>query len=307
MKKAVITILISLVIAFAAIACKNLFSCDIPIHNRGIADLASRGDQKILFVGSSTFRSNLDIDMLDDAFDDRAYILAYGGNQYVAADIQYDELKRRGVHTDLLVIELDPLLLTEEVKLSDSRVIWDLSWEGKKRLWQSMSQTDSADFDLFFEYFITSGMDDLITYPVTEKFYATRYKKGAKTDETPSSGMEFLENESFDISSLKPVAAQENALLSLISKCESDGQPYILLECPHYNRLQDDESYIKNLEYITDLTKEEADRRIFASDVSFDLNDPAYYEDMSHMSADGRRVYTKALIDKIKTSLPAGE
>ena len=306
MKKIIITILISLMIAFAAIACKNLFSCDIPIHNRGIADLASRGDQKILFVGSSTFRSNLDIDMLDEAFDDEAYILAYGGNQYVAADIQYDELKNRGVKTDLLVIELDPLLLTEEVKLSDSRVIWDLSWEGKKRLWQSMS-AKGADFDLFFEYFITSGMDDLITYPVTERFYATRYKKGAKTDETPSSGKEFLENESFDISALAPIPAQEEALLSLISKCKADGQPFILLECPHYYRLQDDEAYVRNLSYITDLTQEEADSRIFASDVSFNCSDSAYYEDMSHMSADGRRVYTKALIEKIKSSLPADE
>lgn len=299
MKKVFVTIFISLVIALAAVACKNVFSCDVPIHNRGIADVVSRGDQNILFIGSSTFRSNLDIDMLDKAYDDKAYILAYGGNQYVAADIQYDELKRRGVHTDLLVIELDPLLLTEEVKLSDSRIIWDLSWEGKRRLWNSMAAGGNADFDLFFEYFVTSGMDDLITYPVTEKFYATRYKKGAKTDETPSSGRDYLESEQFDISALAPVKAQEDALLSLISKCEADGQKYILLECPHYHRLQNDSAYIKNLEYITELTKEEADRCVFASSVGFDCSDPSYYEDMSHMSADGRRAYTRALLDVI--------
>ncbi|MBO4904510.1 MAG: hypothetical protein J5367_04745 [Lachnospiraceae bacterium] len=302
MKKMIITILIAFIVCLAAVGFKNYCSCMIPIHNRGIEGLLSQGDQEILFLGSSTFRSNLDIDMLDENFDDSAYILAYGGNQYIACSIQYDEIKRRGGHTDILVIELDPLLLTEEVKLSDSRVIWDLSWEGKKRLWQRMSESSDADLPLFFEYFVTAGMDDLITYPVTEPFYATRYKKGAKTGETPSGGAQFLENEQFDISTLKPVKAQEEALLSLIRKCRADNVPYILLECPHYHRLQEDPVYQENLTYITELVKNEDAQCIFAADTGFDTHNPEYFEDMSHMSAEGRRVYTKALIDRIRST-----
>ena len=97
--------------------------------------LLDAGDLDVLFLGSSTFRSNLDITQIDEAFDGKTFILAYGGNQYVAENIQYDEIQNRGHHRyDLLVIELNPMLLTEEVKLSDSRVIWDLSWDGKRRL-----------------------------------------------------------------------------------------------------------------------------------------------------------------------------
>ncbi|MCR5672727.1 MAG: hypothetical protein K6F87_03305 [Lachnospiraceae bacterium] len=301
MKKIILTILTAAALAFAVIACKNVFSCRIPVGERGIADLEAHGDLELLFVGSSTFRSNLDIDLLDEDFDDSAYILAYGGNQYVACDIQYDEIKNRGGHKyDLLVLELDPLLLCEEVKLSDSRVIWDLSWDGKKRLWKSMSEGADVDFPLFYEYFVTSGIDDLVTYPVTEPFYATRYKKGAKTDEAASPGADVLENEKFDISSIAPVAAQEEALVSLIEKCKEDGQPFVLLECPHYHRLQDDLAYRKNLKYLTDLVKRTGADMITAETVGFDNTNSEYYEDMSHLSKAGRKEYTKALIPYLK-------
>ncbi len=295
MRKIVITITCSLLLALAVIAAKNAFSCRIPIHNRGIAAAKANGDTGALFLGSSTFRSNLSIGELDNALEKGSYILAYGGNHYVAAGIQYDELKERGVKTDLLVIELDPLLITEEVKLSDSRVIWDLSWEGKKRLWQSMRETNPS-FTLAWEYFVTSGLDDLLTYPLTEPFYATRYNKGAKTDATASPGKDALDSVKFDISEVQWVDAQENALFSLIGKCERDQQAYVLLESPHYYRLQDDPVYQK---YREELIKKLDDKKIpyiLATDVDFDNHEAAYFEDMGHMSEEGRTAYTKALL-----------
>ena len=296
-KKIILTICIALLAAAAAVMCKNVFSCRIPIHNRGIDAVTKAGDLCVLFIGSSTFRSNLDIDLLDAAFDDKAYILAYGGNQYVACDIQYDELKNRGNgNVDLLVLEFDPLLLTEEVKLSDSRVIWDLSWDGKQKLWKKMADGGDANFPLFFEYFVSAGMDDLITYPVTEPFYATRYNKGAKTGVTPSSGKDYLEREPFDISDAQIVDAQKEALFDLIEKCEADHQNYVLLESPHYYRLQEDPVYVRYHAQFEEVLKEKNVPCIFAEDTDFNNADAAFYEDMGHMSSEGRRVYTQELI-----------
>ena len=297
MKKFFLTICITITVLFAVIAAKNLCSCEIPIHNRGIGALLDAGDLDVLFIGSSTFRSNLDIVQIEKAYEGKTFILAYGGNQYVAENIQYDEIKNRGGHSyDLLVIELNPMLLTEEVKLSDSRVIWDLSWNGKRRLWKSMADGGNVTFPMFFEYFVTAGMDDLLTYPVTEPFYATRYYKGAKTDETASGGRDFLEGETFDISQIEPVSAQVDALFLLIEKCERDGQDYVVLESPHYYRLQEDPAYVRiRDEVCAQLAKKQAPM-ILASDVDFDDHEAAYFEDMSHMSAEGRRVYAKLLL-----------
>lgn len=297
MKKIIISLLSAFIIIVAAVAIKNVYSCDIPIGNRGIRAAIKEGDLDILFIGSSTFRSNLDIHELDDAFDDRAYIISYGGNQYAAADIQYDEIKSRSDNDcRLMVFELDPLMLTEEVKLSDSRVIWDLTFNGKLALWNKLKKAGNADFSVMYEYFVTSGMDDLITYPITERFYSTRYYKGAKTDDTKSSGKDYLESEAFDISDSVLIEAQADAVREIIEKCKRDGQDFIFLESPHYYRLEDDPVYKEYHKYFTDLMNEYEVDCIYAHDVEFDNHNPDYFEDMSHMSGEGRREYTKELI-----------
>ncbi len=292
--------MISIIITSLTVIGKNYCSYLIPVHNRGISSLTQQGDLNKLFIGSSSFRSNLDIMQLDGQFDHSTFILAYGGNQYIATDIQYDEIKQRSSQRfDTIVIELNPMLLAEEVKLSDTRVTWDLSWEGKKRLWKSMAEYSNVSFPLFYEYFITSGMDDLITYPLTEPFYATRYYKGAKTDNTSPGSLEYLDNEKIDISGLQPVYAQEEALRSLITKCREDGQDFIFLETPHYYRLQDNADYQRLLECATDTLRKNEAPYILASDVDFDYHNPEYFEDLSHMSAAGRTEYTSAVISML--------
>lgn len=304
MKKIIITALSALIIIIAATAFKNVYSCEIPIGNRGIRAAINEGDLDILLIGSSTFRSNLDIHELDEAYDDRTYIISYGGNQYVATDIQYDEIKKRSDNKyELMVFELDPLMLTEEVKLSDSRVIWDLSMDGKIALWDKLKNAGNADFSIMYEYFVTSGMDDLITYPVTERFYSTRYYKGAKTDDTPSSGRDFLENEEFDISDSELIEAQADAVRDVIEKCRRDGQDFVFLECPHYHRLEDDPVYQEYHKYFLELMSEYDAPYILAHDVDFDNHNPDYFEDMSHMSGEGRHVYTKELIKHLSKYL----
>lgn len=301
MRKIIITLITALVVIFAAVTFKNLYSCNIPIGNRGIRAALKEGELDALFIGSSTFRSNLDMHELDEACNDRAYIISYGGNQYTATSIQYDEIRKRATHScRLMIFELDPLMLTEDVRLSDSRVIWDLSFEGKLALWNKLKAAGNDDLSIMYEYFVTSGMDDLITYPVTERFYSTRYYKGAKTDETPSSGLDFLENEEFDISDSVPVNAQLESVKEIIEKCRRDGQDFIFLECPHYYRLEDDPKYAEYHDFFADFMEEYDVRCIYAHDVDFDNHNPEYYEDMGHFSAIGRHVYTQELIKVLK-------
>ncbi len=301
MKKVIITLAAALMIIAAAVAFKNVYSCEMPIKNRGIRDAINTGDLDVLFIGSSTFRANVDMPMMDEAYDGRVYDISYGGNQLVATSIQYDEIRRRSDKDyGLMVFELGPMMITQEVALSDSRVIWDLTWQGKKDLWQSIYSAGNTDFPMMYEYFVTSGMDDLITFPVTEPFYSTRYYKGAKTDESVSPGEEWLENEEFDISGKELVQAQADAVVDIIQKCSADGQDFIFLESPCYYRLQEDPTFQKYHEEFVKILDENGADYILASDVSFDSRNAAYFEDMNHMSAEGRRAYTEELIKVLK-------
>ncbi len=301
MKKVIITVAAALIIVAAVVAFKNVYSCKMPIRNRGIHDAIQTGDLDVLFIGSSTFRANIDMPTMDEAYDGRVYDISYGGNQLVATSIQYDELKRRsGNDYGLIVFELGPMMLTQEVALSDSRVIWDLTFEGKRELWRSMYAAGNTDFPMFYEYFVTSGMDDLITFPVTEPFYGTRYYKGAKTDETVSPGKAVLEGEEFDISDKSLVKAQADAVVDIIQKCQKDGQGFVFLESPCYHRLQKDPTFIKYREEYIRILEENNAPYILADEVDFESDDPEFFEDMNHMSAKGRRAYTKELIQVFK-------
>lgn len=301
MKRIIITILISIFIITGAVASKNLYSCRIPIKNRGISDAIASGDLDLLFIGSSTFRSNVDMHLLDDAYEGRVYDISYGGNQCVATSIQYDEIKSRSDHDyGLMVFEMGPLMITEDVKLSDSRVIWDLSLKGKLDLYNEMRKAGNTDASVAYEYFITSGMDDLITYPVTERIYATRYYKGSKTDATQSPGAEVLDSEEFDISDAMPNEAQERAVRDIIEKCKRDGQAFVFLESPVYYRLGEDPVYKKYEERFIRLLEEEDAPYILASEADFDDHLAEYFEDMNHMSDAGRKAYTRELIRILK-------
>ena len=302
-KKIILTLIVAAVVAFVVVALKNVFSCRIPVKNRGIRAAVEAGDLDVLFIGSSTFRCNIDMPTMDQAFDGRVFDLCYGGNQFIAATIQYDELKNRSENKyELMVFELGPLMLTEEAALTDSRVIWDLSWEGKRRFWEKLEESGNTNSSILYEYFVTSGMDDLLTYPVTEPFYATRYYKGAKTDETPSPGRDVLENEYFDVSDSVLIPAQEQAVRELIEKCRRDGQKFLFLESPHYYRLQEDAAYKKYLSYFIDLLEEYKADYILASDIDFDDHEAEYFEDMNHMSYTGRQIYTEKLAKLLEYS-----
>lgn len=297
MRKILFTIAAAFIVIFSAVAFKNVYSCEMPVRNRGIRDAIKTGDLDVLFIGSSTFRANVDMPMMDEAFRGRVYDISYGGNQLVATAIQYDEIKRRSANDyGLIVFELGPMMITQEVALSDSRVIWDLSFEGKKELWDSMYRAGNTDLSMLYEYFVTSGMDDLITFPVTEPFYGTRYYKGAKTGETPSPGREWLDSEEFDISDKKLVEAQADAVVDIIEKCRADDQDFIFVESPCYYRLQDDPTFQRYKEEFIRILDENDAPYILASEVAFDTHDAESFEDMNHMSAAGRRKYTGELI-----------
>ncbi len=80
MKRTITTLLIAIGIIFTIIFLKNTYSCEIPIGSRGIKAVIDSGNLDLLFIGSSSFRSNIDMKIMDEEYQGKAFILAYGGN-----------------------------------------------------------------------------------------------------------------------------------------------------------------------------------------------------------------------------------
>ena len=301
MKRTIATLLIAIGIIVTIIFLKNTYSCEIPIGSRGIKAAIDSGDLDVLFIGSSSFRSNIDMEIMDEEYQGKAFIIAYGGNQIVSSQIEYEEICNRSDHTyEQIIFELDPLMLTEDVDLSDSRIIWDLSWSGKRKLWSKLQESENTDLSTMYEYFVTSGMDDLITYPITNRIYKDRYYKGAKTGEILSPGKEYLESEPFDLSNRTMNSSQEKALRELIQECKDNNQEIIFLETPHYHRLFDEPVYQEYREAFCQILSEYEIPFILSDMVEFDQHNPDYFEDMGHMSSIGREEYTENLIKSLE-------
>ncbi len=296
MKKIIITLLISLVIAAGVTGFKNVYSCKLPCEGRGIQSCIEAGDLDVLFLGSSTFRCNIDMKEMDAFCDGKAYDVCYAGNQPVAMQLEYPELKNGGSSAKLIVLDMNPMILYQPVKISDTRVIWDLSWKSKLKLCEKMKESGETDLSTFYEFFVTAGMDDLVTYPLTNRFYGTRYYKGAKTDNTEGTEREVLYSEKYDLSKEKVNDTQTDSIKNLIEECRNDGQEIVFLETPHYERLENDPAYIAFLDTFRELLDEEDTHYILASDIDFDNTDAYFYEDLTHMSATGRKAYTDALL-----------
>ncbi|NLG04157.1 MAG: hypothetical protein GX567_10065 [Clostridia bacterium] len=300
MKRTIATLFIAIGIIVAIIFLKNTYSCEIPIGSRGIKAAIDSGNLDLLFIGSSSFRSNIDMEVMDEEYQGKAFIIAYGGNQIVSSQIEYEEICNRSNHEyKQIIFELDPLMLTEDVDLSDSRIIWDLSWSGKQKLWSKLQESESTDLSSMYEFFVTSGMDDLITYPITNPIYKARYYKGSKTGEIPSSGKEYLENEPYDLSNRMMNSSQEKALRELIQECKNNNQKILFLETPHYHRLFDEPVYQEYREIFCQILSEYEIPFILSDMVEFDQHNPDYFEDMGHMSSIGREEYTENLIKEL--------
>jgi len=63
-----------------------------------------------------------------------------------------------------------------------------------------------------------------------------------------------------------------------------------------YHRLAEDEKFKEYRELFISILDEKDAPYILADELAFDNKEPEYFEDMNHMSAKGRRVYTKELI-----------
>jgi hypothetical protein len=95
---------------------------------------------------------------------------------------------------------------------------------------------------------------------------------------------------------MKNMNCFSQTLIEIIEKCRRDGQDFIFLECPHYYRLSEDPVYKEYHRYFTDLMVKYNVDYILAGDIDFDDHNPDYFEDMSHMSGMGRKIYTEELV-----------
>ena len=295
--KTAATIILAFAIFLAVVAIKanssSLFHSSV-----GVTAVKNMKEVDTLFVGASSFRKGLNMHTIDENLDGSSYMLTYNGNQPMNMYLEIRELFNSGVKIDTLVMEFDPGMISSGPDLSDKRLLWDIDFTSQWNLWKLLSKREDADFFMFYDYWVSSNIDYLATYPVSAPVISKRYYLGGNTGEDNVPGLSADELESLDVIEAEGFAElQKSSLQDIIDLCKANNTKLICLESPNYKKMYEDANYAEKTELLKGFLKDNNITTITKDDLSFDYSNPAYYSDLSHMSTEGMNVYTKEIID----------
>jgi len=107
--------------------------------------------------------------------------------------------------------------------------------------------------------------------------------------------MKYEKAGTWDICDIKIDENKVNVLKEIISTCKQKNINLIFVHSPIWVNMQD--SFCHNI--LSDVCSENGARYIDMSNDSTFMNNPAYFEDKSHLNNEGARVFSNMLIDKI--------
>lgn len=298
LKNTLITVVSAFLVTAFIVFAKNAYSKDIPGAKVGVSALSHNKKIDTLFIGASSFRKGINMRTIDSTLDGESFMLTYNGNQPMNMDIELSELYSSGVNIETLVLEFDPGMIDAHADLSDKRLLWDIGLQSKIKIWNLLSKREDANFFMMFDYWVSSNIDYLFTYPISQPVISKRYYRGGNTGEDIVSGLSYAQLDALPVKEAPGFSSlQKDSLEDIITLCETHGTKLIVLESPNYKKMYDDENYAQKSKLLKQFFIDNSITVITKEDLTFDYTNPDFYSDLSHMSSNGMNEYTKEIID----------
>lgn len=332
MKKIVKVVVIALAISLMLIAIKNEYarllmqdaSYGMPAviaEDREYRDDAL--DEGVtLFIGSSMFRQGLDIYGLEQDLDGRNFILSYNGNDPALEYLELEYLIDNGVRIAHVYMDMYTGSMLKSPWVSDELIFLQTDTSFKFRVWNNIKA--EAGFSDFWEMFVSSGNDLLLSWPVYNTVASSVFYRGGNISQTVSVNGEFQANTSDDnesfltepIEDLEPSEEFNEEQISYIRKmiqlCRDNDIELTFIETPKYISYGVSREYMariykfalileqENTEYyLSSASKlsmpESADLSHLKGVVDFDSYNRSDFIDYIHLSPSGRMAFTKKL------------
>lgn len=293
MKKKLILTITSVICIFAlTVIIKNAFSYRLPNDAMGVRAVISRAGIDTLFIGSSAYRKGIDM----SAFADKAFMLTYNGNEPLNILIELEEIISEGAMPRRVIIEFNPSMMDRGADLSDKRLLWDISMSGKIKLWRAIVADEGFDFFTFYDYWVLSNNDYMVTYPVSYKLVSSRYYLGGgvPSEDSPS----LSEDDLRELSVAENPGLNELQLESLekiMELLDENGIEYLFLESPRFVTMAENENYAAKKRDMCRFLDEMGADYILEEDLDFDTSNADFFSDLTHMSGEGKREYTQKI------------
>lgn len=295
MKDTIKVILITLIISIVIVIIKDQYQyLLLNKANYGMATLIKKGNINNLFVGSSMFRQGLDPAYLDD----NSYILSYNGNQPMMEEWLLNHLIDNNLKINNLYLDLYPYILNDEPKVSDGKIFMEMDINGKWKLYKLFYNNDFASF---YNIFVSENNESLITWPIYYKLVNSTYLRGGVKDGRDGLTLDEINELDIPDTNKNINKQQEKAVINIINICKKNNINLVFIETPKYKKIANDENYQYLLEYFINILDNNNVKYIRSNDIEDSISDnPINYVDLIHLSNEGRSLYTKLLMEKIR-------
>lgn len=308
MKRLLLAITLSFFTILILLFVKNEYSKDLPDTEFGMTSLLKQKQIDYLFIGSSTFRKGLDIEVLQ-SLPGSTYILAYNGNQPVTILMELEYLLEHGLSIQHLYIDFYPYLSLGKPTLSDTRLLLDTDMPFKRKLYAFLHASDETFSFMdrisdFYEMFVSSNNSVILWWPIYQHFTRNRNYHGGTRNLRASHGKtaeELAQRKLPEIQDgLKEIHLQ--ALGRIMEIAKTHHIELTFLEIPKYEKLSQSADYIETSRQMMDyLISQDANIAVLrADDFEFDLHEPDHFSDLIHLSGSGAYAYTTLLLEHVR-------
>ena len=310
MKRVLKTVAVAFIIALILILIKNEYARCLPASTYGMQAAIRKERVDNLFIGSSMFRQGLDIDVLEAELPGSSYILSYNGNQPALMALELQYMLEQGLQVKNLYIDLYPYTAAADPWISDTKILLDTDLKFKAKAWRLMRNSTDVSVGDFYEFFVTANNEQLLTYPLNNKIVSSQFRDGGSLIRQQGRTREEL----YALGTLGSRdgvnRTQAEGYGKIVELAEDYGLNLWFLETPKYERMYADEDYQKlyaeALSIVQELqsgwTGEGSFAILCGEELDFDISEAGGYQDLIHLSAEGRESYTALLCEKLKAT-----
>lgn len=302
MKKMIRTVVAVILAAVIIVLLKNQYGSVFAGNTYGMPAAIEKGEIDYLFIGSSMFRQGLDIDVLEEHLDGSVYILSYNGNQpvFMAEELEY--MLEHGLQVKKLFIDFYAFTLTAVPWISDTKMFLDTDLSFKKEAWKIMATHNEVKFSDFYEMFVTANNEQILMFPVNNAVVSSQFRNGGSLMSPAGQTKEHLD--SLDLGVREELfESQLEGYEKILELCGKYNIELLFIETPKYEKLMNDTrtgAYPELVQQMKNWAEKQGAGYVLADEVQFEHADPENFQDLIHLSGQGRRTYCEKLCELLK-------
>lgn len=295
MKKVFCAAAAAFALALLIIGIKNEYARYLPGGSYGMRPLIETGGAEYVFIGSSMFRQGLDIRVLEEGLGESVYLLSYNGNQPMFMAMELEYLLNEGVKISHLYVDLYGYTASSPPWISDKKILLDTDLRFKGETWSQMQAWNDTSFPDFYELFVTANNEQILMLPIHNKLLSSQFYKGGTLLYSAGTTREALDYTLGTREGIHP--AQAEGYAKIISLAEEYGIALTFVETPKYQGMYEDDTYQMLLSQCQEAV--EGQEVLLAQQMDFDNTSPEQFQDLIHLSSQGREAYTRQLCEKL--------